>query len=117
MDLVDLDIMRIVSNKWMEIGVRIGQADYLDNYAKKSFLDNYVSCQQVFKTWIDDGGHPPRYPHTWQGLYDLLCDIEHSSIANKMAEEKNAQGILVQKWKIHDTQDQGKNFGWPNACS
>ena len=83
-----VDIMSVVSSKWRQIGIRTGQADHLDGYATRALNDNNQCCERVFRAWIAKGGHPPRYPLTWQGLYDLLCDIGHNGIANKMADEK-----------------------------
>lgn len=91
-----LNILKKVSSQWRTIGIRTGQADDLDNFERQAMFDNNISCQRVFKAWIDNGGHR-NYPLTWQGLYDLLCDIDHRGIANAMADAKNAQGASVRK--------------------
>lgn len=89
------DIIQRVSVKWRQIGIRTGQADFLDGYEKKAMLDNNVCCEKVFGRWISNNGHPPRYPHTWQGLYDILCDVDHRGAAMKMANEKAREGIKI----------------------
>ena len=86
--------MSVVSSKWRQIGIRTGQADHLDGYATRALNDDNQCCERVFRAWIAKGGHPPKYPLTWQGLCDLLCDIGHNRIANEMADEK---GISVEK--------------------
>ena len=86
-----------VCGKWRNIGIRTGQSKHLDGYATKALNDIGICCERVFRYWIDEGGHPPKYPHTWQGLYDLLCDIEHDRIANEMANEKAADGVCIKK--------------------
>ena len=89
--------MLVVSGQWRQIGIRTGQADDLDSYATKAHNDNSQCCERVFRVWIAKSGHHPRYPHTWQGLYDLLCDINHNGVANKMAEEKAEEGMCIKK--------------------
>ena len=78
----------MVSSKWRQIGIRTGQTDHLNEYATKALHDANQCCERVFRVWILKGGHPPRYPLTWQGLYDLLCDIGCNGIANEMADVK-----------------------------
>ena len=92
-----VDIMPVVCGKWRKIGIRTGQSDRLDGYATKALNDIDECCERVFRVWIAKGGHPPKYPHTWQGLYDLLCDIKHDGIANKMADEKAEDGVCIEK--------------------
>ena len=87
----------VVSGQWRQIGIRTGQADHLDGYATKAQNDDGKCCEKVFRVWIAKDGHLPRYPLTWQGLYDLLCDIRHDGIANKMADKKAKEGIHIEK--------------------
>ena len=89
--------MPVVCGQWRIIGIRTGQSDHLDSYAMKALNDHDVCCERVFRVWIDKGGHPPKYLHTWQGLYDLLCDIKHDGIANEMADEKAKDGVCIEK--------------------
>lgn len=91
------DVMSEVCDRWRQIGIRTGQGDSLEGYAMKAQNDTYVCCFNVFQAWIANGGHPPKYPHTWQGLYDLLCDIKHARAANKMADEKAEMGIYIKR--------------------
>lgn len=94
-DLVD--IMSKVCDKWRKIGLLTGQADCLEGYATKARDDKSICCQYVFQAWIANGGHPPKFPHTWQGLYYLLCDIKHAGTANTMADEKAKMGIYIKR--------------------
>ena len=93
---MDLNVLKKVSSQWRTIGIRTGQADSLDNYQQMAMLDNTVCCQKVFQAWINNGGHE-KYPLTWQGLYDILCDIDHRGIANEIADKKIAQGESIRK--------------------
>lgn len=90
--LKTLGIISAVSDQWRKIAIRTGQADDdLDEFDEKT------ACQRVFIKWIINGGHPPMYPLTWQGLYDLLCDVDHHGVANTVADKKIAEGVLVVK--------------------
>jgi hypothetical protein len=92
-DLVD--IAQKVSNKWREIGFLTGQENFIDGYETKSLKDSTLCCQWVFKKWIDDDGCKD-YPITWQGLYDLLCDVGYRGMANKLAADK-AKNITLRR--------------------
>ena len=85
-----------VKDKWPDIGTRTGQSNDLETIRTKTMLNNKDACREVFAVWIDKDGHP-KYPLTWQGLYDLLCDVGHRNIANTVADKKNAQGAGILK--------------------
>lgn len=59
-------------------------------------LDSYRCCTDVFNHWIQNDGHRPNYPLSWQGLYDLLCNIEHRSAAEDMKRKLSKDGIHIQ---------------------
>ena len=59
----------------------------LDYFRTKAMLDNLICCEWVFDRWINNGGHPPKYPLSWKGVYDVLCAIELCGIANDMKEK------------------------------
>ena len=96
-ELNSLGIIDKVKDKWRDIGICTGQSDDVETIKTKNMLNNKDACVEVFAVWINKGGHPPKYPLTWQGLYDLLCDVGHRGIANTVADMKNAQGAGILK--------------------
>jgi hypothetical protein len=43
----------------------------------------------VFAHWINDGG-TVKYPHSWRGLYDLLCAVGHRETAITVIKKFNS---------------------------
>jgi hypothetical protein len=85
-----MDIMKKVSSAWWKIGIYTGQENSLEGIRRQAtgYSDETRCCHVVFQRWIDEGGHPPKYPLTWVGLRDLLCDVGHRRTANAMARQK-----------------------------
>ena len=76
-----------VSSEWRKLGRYLGQStSELDSYSRESMLNNNTCCKRVFNHWINNDGHPPHYPLTWKGLYDVLCAIGHRGTAENMKE-------------------------------
>ena len=48
--------------------------------------DNVDRCISVFSHWINNNGYPPNYPLTWDGLSELLRDVEHETAAMRLKE-------------------------------
>ena len=85
--LTKLGVIMKVSPEWRTIGLQFGiHYSVLDNYASKELNDNIACCTQVFDAWIKCGG-TGEYPASWEGLYKLLCDIEHRGTANEMKDD------------------------------
>ena len=81
--LTKLGVIMKVSPKWRRIGILFGMhQSELNNYASRE-LDNITCCTQVFDAWIKCGG-TGTYPASWDGLYQILCDIDHRGTANEM---------------------------------
>lgn len=80
-----LDVIDEVRAEWYKLGLRMGQkiAD-LENFRTKAVNDNYTCCTWVVNYWINNHGHPPHYPLSWNGLYDVLVAIGHSGTAENM---------------------------------
>ena len=38
----------------------------------------------IFTRWIERDGHPPRYPLSWDGVHELLCDLDRVSAAEEL---------------------------------
>lgn len=91
-----LRIIKKVSAEWRELGrlIGFGAAD-LRRIDRLEHLDNVECCVDVFNHWIDNDGHPTNYPLTWQGLYDLLCDIEHDTVASYMKMALVSRGVSI----------------------
>ena len=87
-ELMSLNIIAKVSSQWKDIGIRTGQADKLHNYERRAIHGDQECCVRVFEAWIINGGSPPKYPMTWQGLYYLLCDVGRRGTANELADKK-----------------------------
>ena len=80
-----LKITELISAKWNKVGIMLGQQmSTLDNISQKSD-DNIDRCLRVFSHWIEAQGSP-RYSLTWEGLLELLRDIDHSSAAKKLSD-------------------------------
>lgn len=83
-----LEIINIVSVQWRRIGLLLGQTlGELDGYQRLEGNDNSGCCTRVFYRWINNNGHPPHYPLSWEGGEKLLRDIQHNRAADKL---KNA---------------------------
>lgn len=81
-----MKLLEQISSKWHEIGILLGQqVAALDNYRRMTD-DNVKRCLRVFSDWINRHGHPPDYPLTWDGLGELLSDIEHETAAIRLKE-------------------------------
>ena len=96
-ELNSLGVINKVKDEWRHIGICTEQSDDLETIKTKTMLNNKDACVEVFTVWINKDGHPPKYPLTWQGLYDLLCKVGHRGIANTVADMKNAQGAGILK--------------------
>ena len=48
-------------------------------------------CREILTSWVEQGHGQDQYPFTWDGLYQLLKDIECSAFAKRL---KEAQAIL-----------------------
>ena len=80
-----LDVISAVSSKWHRLGLRLGQTEAeLSSYTTKSMLDEHTCCVKVFSHWIDNGGRPPHYPLSWDGVYKVLVAIGHRGTADDM---------------------------------
>ena len=79
----------------MDIGLRFGLSmNILDGFRTKEMLDNTGCCVRVFDSWINNGG-TDKYPDTWKGVYDVLCDIGHRGTANDMKADLAKAGIII----------------------
>jgi hypothetical protein len=91
-DVIMFDILKVISSKWRDIGLRTGQVNALDGYSRKYLNDDDECVVKVFNVWFSKDG-TDNYPITWQGLYNLLCDVGQRASANKIADARPNMGI------------------------
>lgn len=79
-------VIKRVSADWRDIGILLGLS--------VAELKEYTTLESVgvFNYWIENGGHPD-YPLSWEGLCDLLCDIDHDNIADNVKAALASQGL------------------------
>ena len=83
-----LDVISAVSPKWYILGLRLGQTEAeLNGYTTNPMLNEHICCVKVFSHWIDNDGHPPLYPLSWDGVYKVLVAIDHRGTAENMRRE------------------------------
>ena len=93
MDLEYLGVIQWISNEWQTLGMHLlVPPATLTSFFQKSMFDTYECCVMVFQHWIDCGGTSD-YPPTWQGVCDVLCDIEHVAIAKKLKDKLSMKGM------------------------
>jgi hypothetical protein len=75
------DILNTVSSEWRRIGNMVGlSGGQLNGFATRALNDDFQCCLAVFAHWINNGG-TLKYPHSWRGLYALLCAVGHRGTA------------------------------------
>ena len=45
----------------------------------------------MFEEWLSNGGHPD-YPVTWDGVCELLSDVQKAEMAKKLKEALKSSG-------------------------
>ena len=75
--------MGSISPKWIEIRNILSILDSL----LESILSQYRGdleecCYAVLRQWLDNGS--PDYPLTWEGLLELLNDVDCSQVADDL---------------------------------
>ena len=64
-------------HKWRDIGALVVPRQLLEMWEREKDVSS--CCRAVLSYWLD---HPTRhYPATWEGLYELLDDIEFKQVA------------------------------------
>ena len=87
-------IIKKVSAEWKEIGRLIGLDEPdLTRFKNLEQSDIYECCVRVFNHWINNDGYLPKYPLSWKGLYDILCDIDHKALANDLEVALASKGV------------------------
>lgn len=93
-------LLKLISSEWWNSGILLGlKADELENIQQKT-NDNVQRLTYIFTQWIDNYGHPPRYPLSWDGVCELLCDLGRDRAAEDLAVAlSRALGSKVPKLK------------------
>ena len=82
----NLHKLRIVQNicpKWRQIGNILNISDpLLESILSQYRGDLEECCYAVLRQWMDNGS--PDYPLTWEGLLELLNDVECSQVADEL---------------------------------
>ena len=86
-----LKLLKLISNEWWEAGLLLGlNTAELENIEQKT-NDNERRFALIFARWIDNDGHPPQYPLSWDGVCELLYDLDRDNAAEEL---KQALGKL-----------------------
>ena len=77
-------LLKLISNEWWDAGILLGlPAAELENIKQKTD-DNVRRFTLVFTQWIDNDGHPPQHPLSWDGVCELLYDLDRDSAAEEL---------------------------------
>ena len=76
----------------------------MENWAKDSETDNEGRWVKVMKAWLEGQGQDV-YPPTWQGLFEMLEDVQFEGVVPALKEAVESaipQGMfvfaIVQSW-------------------
>lgn len=84
----EVRILEGVMNQWLEIGDLLEINDpTLSSFGEKTLRNPMECCRNVFQEWIKKGG-TEKYPCTWNGVVQLLQDIQCNSLAMDMKQIK-----------------------------
>ena len=92
-----------VSAKWKKFGRLINLTEnQMKNWAKET--DNEGCWERVMETWLEGQGQDV-YPPTWQGLFEMLEDVQFGGVVPALKEAVESaipQGkfvfAIVQSW-------------------
>ena len=74
-------LIEMVSTKWKEFGIRTGKnMNQLEGLERQYFLDFRACWCKVMEEWLNNDGTSD-YPAKWQGLFDMLDDIDFKGVA------------------------------------
>lgn len=85
----------MISSDWRRAALRVGiNNDKQEDYAQK-YSSNENRMMQVINKWIEIAG-TDEYPMSWQGLIELLEDIERGSAAEELKKALAAKGVKIE---------------------
>ena len=78
-------IIEETSMKWRKMGSILNiSPPKLSGFQEQYHHDNEICCQEVLCSWLDGKGSS-QYPVTWDGLYELLDDVEFGALVEKLS--------------------------------
>ena len=77
-------LLRKVSDDWWNAGLLLGLTTAELGDIKQEMDDNERRFAFVFSKWIADNGHPPEYPLSWDGVCELLSDLDKEEVAEEL---------------------------------
>ena len=87
-----------VSAKWKKFGQLISLTENkMENWAKDSETDNEGRWVKVMEAWLEGQGQDA-YPPTWQGLFEMLEDVQFGGVVPALKEAVESaipQGMFV----------------------
>ena len=91
-----------VSAKWKKFGHLINLTEYqMKSWAKET--DNEGCWMKVMEAWLEGQGQD-MYPPTWQGLFEMLEDIEFGGVVRDLKEAVESAGMfvfaIIQSWYV-----------------
>ena len=81
-----IPIISELSHKWSDISYRLGFSPALTQQIELNYHRVQDSCKEVMRLWLSSEEGAYRYSTTWEGLIELLEDIELSSLASDIQE-------------------------------
>ena len=73
-----------VGTQWKRMGMILGiSVDKLKAWNNMHHEDVNMCWGELMEHWESSGG-TRNYPFSWEGLYELLWDIEHSAVAKQI---------------------------------
>ena len=83
-----LRIVQSICPKWRTIGNLLDISDpVLESMLSQYRGDLEECCYAVMRQWLDNGS--PGYPVTWEGILELLHDIDCSQVSEKLRDALN----------------------------
>ena len=79
-------MIRSIKYKWHEMGRLLGRGDELEAISMKHQKDPESCCIDLLQKWLN-GGCSSEYPVNWDGLLELLNDLDFNNLAEEL---KNA---------------------------
>ena len=76
-------VIDAISPKWHEVGIMLGMKHYdLTTISMRNQKDPKPCCIEVLTKWLEDGS--PHYRLTWEGLFELLDDLDETKISSEL---------------------------------
>ena len=80
------ELVTRVSSRWDSFGIHLGfPQDQLESWEKEYSRDTAKCWNKVMGQWLNNGGTKD-YPATWEGLYELLEDVNYKQVAEDLKE-------------------------------